>query len=266
MHEYARQRGLRRFMIPVPLLTPYLSSLWLGLVTPLYARVGRKLVESLRSPTVLSDKLAERTFAVRPRPLTEVIERALTNEDSEFAATRWSDALSSSGKTTMQGGVRFGSRLVDSRTASVKVSTTAAFAPIQRVGGESGWYYGNWLWKVRGFLDLLVGSIGVRRGRPHPVEIHVDDALDFWRVEKYEPDRLLRLKAEMKVPGRAWLEFEVTEEGLGCQIRQTAIYDPVGLFGLAYWYALYPLHQIVFRGMLRNLVRAANADAKTTVA
>jgi uncharacterized protein YbjT (DUF2867 family) len=263
MHEYARQRGLRRIMIPVPLLTPYLSSLWLGLVTPLYARVGRKLVESLRSPTVTSNNLAESAFAVRPRPLVEAIERALTNEDNEFAATRWSDALSSSGTPKTWGGVRFGSRLVDSRSASTKVPAAKAFALIQRIGGENGWYYANGLWKIRGFLDLLVGGIGVRRGRPNPVELHVGDALDFWRVEEFESNRLLRLKAEMKVPGRAWLEFEVTEEGLGCQIRQTAIYDPVGLFGLAYWYALYPLHQVVFGGMLRNLVRAANASAKT---
>jgi hypothetical protein len=209
------------------------------------------------------DNLAESAFAVRPRPLVEAIERALTNEDNESAATRWSDALSSSGTPKTWGGVRFGSRLVDSRSASTKVPAAKAFALIQRIGGENGWYYANGLWKIRGFLDLLVGGIGVRRGRPNPVEIHVGDALDFWRVEEFESNRLLRLKAEMKVPGRAWLEFEVTEEGLGCQIRQTAIYDPVGLFGLAYWYALYPLHQVVFGGMLRNLVRAANASAKT---
>lgn len=207
MHEYARQRGLRRLMIPVPLLTPYLSSLWLGLVTPLYARVGRKLVESLKNPTLISSNLAATAFAVHPRSLAEAIARALVNEDREAAATRWSDALSSAGHPKIWGGVRFGSRLVDSRTTEVDVSPQAAFAPIQRIGGQTGWYYGDWLWRMRGFLDLLVGGVGVRRGRRDPVNIRVGDALDFWRVEAYEPGRLLRLRAEMKVPGRAWLEF-----------------------------------------------------------
>jgi len=258
MQEYARQRGLHRLMIPVPLLTPYLSSLWLGLVTPLYARVGRKLVESLKNPTLVSNDLASTAFAVRPKSLSEAIARALVNEDADFAATRWSDALSSAGEPQSWGGVRFGSRLVDSRTAESDAPPDAAFAAIQRIGGKTGWYYGNWLWRLRGFLDLLVGGVGVRRGRRDPVNIRVGDALDFWRVEFFEPGHLLRLRAEMKLPGRAWLEFEVTGREGGSLVRQTAIFDPVGLFGLAYWYALYPLHQLVFAGMLRNVIRAGS--------
>jgi hypothetical protein len=246
-------------MIPVPVLTPYLSSLWLGLVTPLYARVGRKLVESLKNPTLVSSNLAATAFAVRPRSLAEAISRGLVNEDREAAATRWSDALSSAGHPKIWGGVRFGSRLVDSRMTEVDVSPPAAFAPIQRIGGQSGWYYGDWLWRIRGLIDLLVGGVGVRRGRRDPVKIRVGDALDFWRVEAYESGRLLRLRAEMKIPGRAWLEFEVTEIDHGSCIRQTAIFDPVGLFGLAYWYALYPLHQLVFAGMMRNLAKLASS-------
>lgn len=259
MQEYACQRGLRRWMIPVPLLTPYLSSLWLGLVTPLYARVGRKLVESLRNPTLVSNNRAATNFSVRPRSVREAMARALVNEDREFAETRWSDALSSAGPPRRWGGVRFGSRLVDSRTTSVGVSADAAFTPIRRIGGRTGWYYGNWLWSLRGFLDLLCGGIGVRRGRRDPEQLRVGDTLDFWRVEACEPPRRLRLQAEMKVPGRAWLEFEV--EGGECQstIRQTAIFDPVGLFGIIYWYALYPLHQFIFSGMLRNIARAAQS-------
>ena len=256
MHEYARQRGLRRLMIPVPLLTPYLSSLWLGFVTPLYARVGRKLVESLRNPTLVSDNQAYTDFSVRPRSLKEAIARALVNEDHEFAETRWSDALSAAGTVRSWGGVRYGSRLVDSRTADCDVPPTAAFAAIQRIGGDTGWYYGDWLWRLRGFLDLLVGGVGVRRGRRDPVNIRVGDALDFWRVESFEPGRLLRLRAEMKLPGRAWLEFEVTQREGGSTIRQTAIFDPLGLFGLVYWYALYPIHKLMFSGMLRNVVKA----------
>jgi uncharacterized protein YbjT (DUF2867 family) len=262
MQEYARQRGLTRWMIPVPLLTPYLSSLWLGLVTPLYARVGRKLVESLRNPTLVSNNLAESIFSVRPRSVREAIARALVNEDREFAETRWSDALSSAGEPQAWGGDRYGSRLVDSRTIAVNVSPEQAFVPIRRIGGRTGWYYGNWLWSLRGFLDLLIGGVGVRRGRRDPDKLHVGEPLDFWRVEVIEPNQRLRLKAEMKLPGRAWLEFEVSPSEQGSTIRQTAIFDPRGLAGLAYWYGIYPLHQFVFAGMLRNLARAAESSAR----
>ncbi len=260
MKEYARQRGLRRMMIPVPLLTPYLSSLWLGLVTPLYAKIGRKLVESLRNPTLVSNNLAERIFPIRPRSTSQAIARALINEDQEFALTRWSDALSSGAMLPQWGGVRFGSRLVDSRVIDVPFDPAVAFSPIRRIGGKTGWYYGDWLWKIRGFLDLLVGGVGVRRGRRDDNQIRAGDAIDFWRVEAIEPDRRLRLQAEMKVPGRAWLEFEIEPLETGCRVRQTAIFDPIGLFGLAYWYALYPLHQFVFAGMLRNIYRAMQED------
>jgi uncharacterized protein YbjT (DUF2867 family) len=257
MHEYARQRGLRRWMIPVPVLTPYLSSLWLGLVTPVHARVGRKLVGSLRNPTLVKDSAALETFPLRPRGLRQAIKRALVNEDREFAQTRWSDALSSSGKPKTWGGIHFGSRLIDSRTIQVDVPPPQAFAPIQRIGGRTGWYYGTWLWSIRGFLDRLVGGVGLRRGRRDPVDLRVGEALDFWRVEQFEPDRLLRLQAEMKVPGRAWLEFEVDGDQQKSTIRQTALFDPVGLVGLIYWYSLYPLHELVFAGMLRGIARAA---------
>ena len=257
MHEYARQRGLTRWMIPVPLLTPYLSSLWLGLVTPLYARVGRKLVESLRNPTLVSNNLAESVFSVCPRSIRDAIARALVNEDREFAETRWSDSLSSAGKPQTWGGDRYGSRLVDSRSITVSVPPEQAFAPIRHIGGRTGWYYGNWLWSLRGFLDLLIGGVGVRRGRRDPENLRVGDPLDFWRVEVFELNQRLRLQAEMKLPGRAWLEFEVSPCEHGSTIRQTAIFDPLGLAGLLYWYGIYPLHQIVFAGMLRNLARAA---------
>lgn len=260
MREYARQRGLTRWMIPVPVLTPYLSSLWLGLVTPVYARIGRKLVEGLRNPTVVEDPSALEAFPIRPRGLEEAISRALRNEDREYAQTRWSDALSSGGVKPRWGGVRFGSRIVDSRTASVHVPAESAFAPIQRIGGKTGWYYGNWLWRLRGILDRFLGGVGLRRGRRDAVDLRVGEALDFWRVEAFEPGHLLRLQAEMKLPGRAWLEFAVTAGEDGSTIRQTAIFDPLGLLGLAYWYSLYPLHRMIFAGMLRALVRAAEEE------
>ena len=128
-----------------------------------------------------------------------------------------------------------------------------------------GWYYGGWLWRVRGGLDLLVGGVGLRRGRRHPVEVRAGEALDFWRVESFEPDRRLRLLAEMKLPGRAWLEFTVEPDGVGALITQTAVFDPRGLAGLAYWYGIWPLHRMVFAGMLRNLARAARREASAVL-
>jgi uncharacterized protein YbjT (DUF2867 family)/tryptophan-rich sensory protein len=254
MQEYARQRGLRRWMIPVPFLSPWLSSLWLGLVTPVYARIGRKLVESLRNPTVVANSRALESFSLRPRGVSEAIARALVNEDRELAASRWSDALSSAGQPTPWGGVRRGTRLIDSRTLDSPMPPEAAFRPIQSIGGRNGWYCANGLWRLRGWLDLLVGGVGLRRGRRDPVDLRAGDTVDCWRVESIEPGRRLRLFAEMRLPGRAWLQFEVEPMGTGSRVRQTAEFDPVGLAGLAYWYAIYPLHEWVFAGMLRGIV------------
>ncbi len=259
MKEYARQRGLRRWMIRVPVLTPRLSSLWLGLVTPLYARVGRKLIDSIQHATIITDSSAADAFAIRPMGVREAMALALSNEDKEFAETRWSDPLSSGGRARSWGGVRFGNRLVDSRIVHVMAPAKKAFEPIRQIGGAKGWYYGDSLWRLRGFIDLLFGGVGVRRGRRDPEIALPGDAIDFWRVEAYEADHLLRLSAEMKLPGRAWLEFEVTEDETGSIIRQTALFDPVGLAGLAYWYALYPLHQLIFAGMLRRIAGLAEA-------
>lgn len=263
MREYARQKGLRRLMIRVPVLTPHLSSLWLGLVTPVYARVGRALVEGLRNETIVRDPSALELFRIRPRGMPEAIARALVNEDHEFAATRWSDALSSGPRQRSFGGAAVGSRLVDSRIARVPLPPEEAFAPIQRIGGREGWYYGNALWRLRGLLDLPFGGAGTRRGRRDPVHLLPGDTVDFWRVEAIEPDRLLRLSAEMSLPGRAWLQFEVEPSPGGSIIRQTAIFDPVGLFGRLYWYSIWPIHGFVFNGMIRGIARAA-ADQRPT--
>lgn len=259
MREYARQRGLRRRLVRVPVLSPRLSSLWLGLVTPLYARVGRKLIDSMRHPTVVRDLCALRDFPLKPMGIRTAIHRALTNEDEQFARTRWSDALSSTGSAKNWGGVRFGTRLVETHTLYVPHPAQEAFKPIARIGGQTGWYYADGLWRLRGFLDLLCGGVGLRRGRRNPEHLAVGDTVDFWRVEAFEPDRLLRLQAEMKLPGRAWLQFEVRPQDAGCTLYQTAIFDPTGLAGLAYWYGLYPLHRLIFRGMLRRIARSVSA-------
>ncbi len=252
MKEYGRQRGLKRLIIPVPVLSPGLSSLWLALITPLYARVGRKLIESIRHETTVQDDTALQVFPIKPMPIRKAIERALKNEDQDFAATRWSDASSLTARRSW-GGARFGNRLIDSRHCEVSVSCQEAFTVIQRIGGKNGWYFANWLWQFGGFFDLLIGGVGMRRSRRDPEKINIGEVIDCWRVEQYVPGKLLRLAAEMKLPGRAWLDFQVIAAHGGCRISQTAIFDPLGLLGLTYWYLVWPVHQLVFSGMLRGI-------------
>ncbi|MBN1452887.1 MAG: SDR family oxidoreductase, partial [Anaerolineales bacterium] len=259
MLEYARQRGLRRFMIPVPVLTPFLSSLWLGLVTPIFARIGRNMIDSIRHTTVVGDNFANDIFDIEPQGVSEAISSALQNEDCEIVQTRWSDSLSSSGYWTKKEKGHYGNRIVDTRTRNVNVAPDIAFRPIQKIGGERGWYSCNWIWIVRGWIDLIVGGVGLRRGRRDPNNIRVGDAIDWWRVERIEKGKLLRLKAEMKLPGRAWLQFETDPYQNGSTIRQTAIFDPLGLWGLIYWYVLYPVHYFVFTGMLRHIANEAES-------
>lgn len=261
MRQYAHLRRLTRVMVPVPVLSPRLSGLWLGLVTPVYSQVGRELIDGMRNPTVVEDDRALRDFDVRPRGVREVLSRALVNEDRDFAETRWSDALSSQRRPRSWGGVRFGSRRVDSRAAWVHGTPERAFRPIAQIGGPAGWYWGDRLWRLRGLLDLAVGGPGLRRGRSNPDVLRVGDAIDFWRVEAVEPGHLLRLAAEMRLPGRAWLQFEITPENGGSLIRQTALFDPVGVGGLLYWYGLWGIHQVLFAGMLRRIARAATSTA-----
>ena len=263
MMEYARQRQLRRFMIPIPFLTPYLSSLWLGLVTPVYARVGRKLVDSLRHPTVVVDDRARGLLNRPTLSVRDAIAVALRNEDADFALTRWSDALSSAGPAPSWGGVRFGNRLIDTRSRRVAAPAATVFAAVEAIGGNTGWYHAKSLWTLRGWLDLLCGGVGMRRGRRDPHHLLPGDTVDCWRVETLEPGKRLRLCAEMKLPGRAWLDFEVTDQGDNCELRQTATFDPHGLFGLAYWYSICPLHEFVFAGMLRGIAESAEKEERS---
>jgi uncharacterized protein YbjT (DUF2867 family) len=261
MREYARQRGLRRLMIPVPLLTPHLSSLWLGLVTPLYARVGRKLIGSLRNATVVRDPSALSAFHVVPRSFRDAIAGAIAVTDSPADANRWSDARSS-GSVALEAAPPAETPFFDRREVVVTATPAAAFAPIRRIGGDTGWYCGNVLWRLRGALDLAVGGVGMRRGRRSPETCVPGDAVDFWRVQAFEPDTRLVLEAEMKVPGRAWLQFEVEPlDRRRTMIRQTARFEPAGVWGRMYWFALLPVHAVIFSGMLREIARRVSATA-----
>lgn len=257
MREYARQRGLRRLMIPVPVLTPRLSSLWLKLVTPRYSKVGRKLIDGLKNPTVVTNDAASREFAIRPRDLATAVSEAADQADAAFAGKRWADFADVEDLPRRYGGAHEESRLVDHRHQVVAVSPERAFAAVERIGGTNGWYACNWLWTLRGWLDRLIGGPGMSRGRRDPDRLCTGDTLDCWRVEICEPPRRLRLAAEMKLPGRGWLEFEVVPRDGDVTIHQTAVFDPRGLGGLAYWYAIWPLHELVFRRMLAGIARHA---------
>jgi len=224
--------------------------------------VGRKLIDGVRRDAVVRDVAGMRRFAVQPMSLGQAIARALRYEDGHCAATCWSDAFSSQGAERSPASAGCSARRIDSRSVQLSCSAEAAFRPIRRIGGRVGWYWGNWLWRLRGFLDLLLGGPGLRRGRRDPEYLWPGDAVDCWRVEEVKADRRLNLHAQMKLPGRAWLQFEVEEGDGGCVVRQTAIFDPFGFWGLLYWYGVYPLHALVFGGMLRGIVRAIDAELR----
>jgi hypothetical protein len=192
--------------------------------------------------------------------------RVLQKEEQHSNETRWSDSLSSAGPVQTWVGMKFGNRLVDHRSLTVKVSEEQAFRPIQIIGGDTGWYYANWLWRLRGLIDYVFGGVGLRRGRRDPEKLRVGESLDFWRVEEYEAKKRLRLFAEMNLPGRAWLEFEVKPVETGTEIHQTAIFDPLGSLGQLYWYILYPVHAWIFSGMLKNIARKATLGRCGTAA
>jgi uncharacterized protein YbjT (DUF2867 family) len=261
MQLYAEVRGLKRLMIPVPVLTPRLSSYWVDLVTPIPAAIARPLIEGLRNENVVSEPGAAEIFPhIQPVGYRTAVERTLNALQASNVETAWSDALIvSQGDappvilTTHEG------MILERRQRLVAASPAAVYQIFTGLGGKRGWLYMNWAWGIRGFLDRLVGGVGVRRGRRDPDDLRIGDALDFWRVEAIEPDQLLRLRAEMKVPGKAWLQFKVTPQDGQTHLSQTAFFAPKGLFGWLYWYALYPLHSLIFSGLIDQIARRAMA-------
>ena len=262
MMIYAEVRGLRRWMVPVPVLTPRLSSLWVNLVTPIPAIIARPLVEGLRNENIVRDGAAAELFPdIRPVGYRASVERALERLEASDVETAWSDALSTSQRdvapvtlTNQEGMVR------EHRQRVVRAAPADIYRVFTGLGGSRGWLYMNWAWQLRGFADRMIGGVGLRRGRRDPDDLRVGDALDFWRVEAVEPGRMLRLRAEMKVPGRAWLQFQVVPRGDGAALlSQTAYFAPKGLRGWLYWYALYPIHRVIFSGCIDRIARRASA-------
>ena len=252
MLEYARIRGLRRMILPFPVPRPDISSRWIDLVTPIPFRIAHPLVESLQFEVVVRDDRALATFPVRPTGFTEAVNRALARMATDDVETTWASSLASI--TPDQYGRKrldsYEGLLFERHQLAVRAAPGPVFEVICALGGEDGWPAGNALWQLRGLMDRLVGGVGMRRGRRHPRELRVGDPLDFWRVEALEPDHLLRLRAEMKLPGQAWLQFEVLPDPEGTRVEQTAFFEPRGLLGYLYWYSVLPFHRFVFPGLI----------------
>jgi uncharacterized protein YbjT (DUF2867 family) len=257
MRAYARLRGLRRLMIPVPVLTPRLSSYWVNLISPVPAAIARPLIEGLRNEVVVRHPRPATAFGLEPLPYAEALERAIDRSDRHDVETTWFDALAAPDRESLSSLSSLEGMIVERRQRDVAVTPERAFAEVERLGGDAGWPYANLLWRIRGLMDRAVGGVGMRLGRRDPDHLWVGDAVDFWRVEEVRRPGLLRLRAEMRVPGRAWLQYEVVGTEHGCRIVQTAFFEPKGLPGLAYWYGLYPVHGLIFRGMVRVLAARA---------
>jgi uncharacterized protein YbjT (DUF2867 family) len=260
MRGYAKVRQLKRYLIPVPLLTPRLSSYWVDLVTPIPAAYARPLVDGLRSEVIVRDTSALEMFDIDLIPYTEAVRRALDRTQSGAVETYWAGA-----RANLLPGVELNvteGMILEQRRVETTAAPEAVYATFATIGGMRGWYYANSLWKLRGMLDRLIGGIGMRRGRRSPDQLRPGDALDFWRVEEVEEGRRVRLRAEMKLPGSAWLQFEAQpRDDQGALLIQTAFFEPRGVLGLIYWYGLYPVHQIIFSGMARTIARRAESVA-----
>jgi uncharacterized protein YbjT (DUF2867 family) len=258
MATYARVRGLRRLMIPVPVLTPRLSSYWVSLVSPVPSGIARPLIEGLRNEVVVRDPEPARAFGLSPAGYETALRRAIERRDRHELETTWFDALAPRDRATLPSVTTREGMIIERRQRIVRATPERVFAEVERLGGEAGWPYGNILWRLRGLVDRAVGGVGMRLGRRDPDHLRPGDALDFWRVEELRRPEVLRLRAEMKVPGLAWLQYDVAPTDAGTLLTQTAFFEPKGVSGLAYWYGLYPVHGLIFRGMVRELARRAD--------
>jgi hypothetical protein len=269
MQRYAAVAGLpRRLIVRVPVLTPRLSSLWVGLVTPVPGATARPLVESLRHEVVCAEQDIVRYVSNPPDGLLGLdqgLRLALKRIRDADVVTRWSSASvpgAPSDPLPTDPDWAGGSLYTDHRECAVDASPEALWRVVEGIGGENGWYSSPPAWALRGWLDTLVGGVGLRRGRRDATRLRVGDCLDFWRVEEIEPGRLLRLRAEMRLPGLAWLEMRVDRDPAGGTVyRQHALFHPHGLAGHAYWWGVSPFHAVVFGGMARNIAAKAETRA-----
>ena len=254
IHEMARHLGLKRWIIKIPVLTPRLSSYWVSLFSPLPFSMCRSLVESLKYQTTVESDLAKDYFDIKPMPLQAAISEAIWRLDSHSVETRWSDA----GETLTTPDYSISQIQKLNFEIDISLSQNHVFQEISRLGGNNGWYFMDWAWNLRGFLDTLVGGVGRRRGRKNPETLAVGESLDFWRVEVYDPPNEILLRGEMKMPGTAWLLLKVDKKGNDhSKLSLAAMYYPKGVLGYVYWYLLYPVHIILFPGMARGIAKRA---------
>jgi uncharacterized protein YbjT (DUF2867 family) len=259
MSIYAEVRGLKRYFIKVPVLTPRLSSHWIGLVTPLPSRIAKPLVAGLKTELICKSKKAKELFGFKTISYSEAVKLALQRNKEGKTETIWFSSYSSGikNKITPVHLTQKEGMIIENRETVVNASCESTFKAFTSLGGKNGWY-ADILWKLRGYIDLLVGGVGLRRGRRSETELLLGDPLDFWRVEAIEKNKLLRLRAEMKLPGKAWLQFQVgnTDQNIST-LTQTAFFEPRGLWGLLYWYLTYPLHGLIFGGMIKSIQKSA---------
>jgi uncharacterized protein YbjT (DUF2867 family) len=263
---YAKERNLKRWLIRTPFYVPRLSAYWVHMVTPINWRVVAPLIEGLRGSLIVRDDAAKKLFPqIDPIDFQTAVHLALGRIQRDNVETSWSDAL-----VTAVGDVKPYELIVEQgmfierRQALLDLPAGTIFRSYTGIGGERGWLYMDWSWAFRGWLDKVVGGVGLRRGRKHPDEIHPGEALDFWRVETVEKDRLMRLRAEMKLPGKAWLQFEsLPQDGGKTLFTVTAYFAPYGLFGFLYWYAMWPFHKPLFDGLARRIASRARVLARS---
>ena len=267
MLDYAKTRGLRRKLVSVPVLTPRLSSYWVHWVTPIPATVVRPLIEGLRNEAIVRDLQSRYIFPnISPMGYIPAVNTALEDLRAGRIETAWSDALlrPSEAITSLRSVGRSG-LMLEQRTRKVSASVSSVYKCFAGIGDRRGWYHATVLWQLRGWIDRLLGGAGLRRGRRHPDDLRVGDALDFWRVENVKQNHLVRLRAEMKLPGKAWIQFKCTPQIDGTSMLElNVIFAPKGLLGLVYWYSLYPIHRWIFDGLVQQIVKRAEESETRT--
>lgn len=258
--HHAGKKGTRRAFLPFPFKAPRLSGLWAGLVTPIPMCLAARLLKGVIDPVRRDTRRSRELFPdIEPVPYRKAVEVALLRTDQEAVTTRWSDALGPNESFLLEdneGLVR------EVRTRLVDAPPESVFRAFTSLGGERGWLTWNWAWRLRGLMDKLVGGPGLRRGRRNPKDLIPGDAVDFWRVEAVDHPRLLRLRAEMRLPGRAWLEWGAEDVEGQTLLTQVAIFEPFGFWGWAYWQAMYLFHARIFGGLIRGIARMAVEDSR----
>lgn len=263
---YARERGLQRWLIHTPFYLPKLSAYWVHMVTPIHWRAVLPLIEGLGSSLIVRDEAAKKLFPqIKPMDFRTAVHLALGRIRRDNVETSWSDALGiATGDVQPYKLIVAEGMFIETRQLLLDLSAESVFRSYTGIGGERGWLFMDWAWGIRGWIDKAVGGVGLRRGRRHPDDIRVGESLDFWRVEEVDRGRLLRLRAEMKLPGRAWLQFESIPRDEKTLLTVTAYFAPRGFFGLVYWYAMWPFHKFIFDGLIRRLASRARILSRSS--